>query len=293
MAIMRRNFPPRAGGPSRRGPPRDQPREECPKPPREELVRHELGTYLDALGCLAAGYNVTSCITIKIIEISEQLQEKFNYTMFSKAVTLKLKEFQTNTSAIERYLKAIENELRAAFPLTLRITLKTETPLAVHLRNPYMPLEIGLAWHPLFNAPYIPATTLKGALRARARRGACGLSPDDLFGYVRQEGARYVGQEGALVITDALPTSSAVVEPDVITPHYREPDDIRETDARPTPIVFPVVKPGATFDFFVASRSLEAKCAEEVYGLIEEALAEGLGAKTRVGYGVVRLIRLK
>jgi CRISPR/Cas system CMR subunit Cmr6 (Cas7 group RAMP superfamily) len=34
----------------------------------------------------------------------------------------------------------------------------------------------------------------------------------DLFGYV--------GQEGALVITDALPTSSAAVEPDVITPHY-------------------------------------------------------------------------
>ncbi len=49
------------------------------------------------------------------------------------------------------------------------MTMEAETPLAAHLRNPYMPLEIGLAWHPLFNAPYIPATTLKGALRAGRR----------------------------------------------------------------------------------------------------------------------------
>jgi CRISPR-associated protein Cmr6 len=97
-----------------------------------------------------------------------------------------------------------------------------------------------------------------------------------------------VGQEGALIITDALPTSSAVVEPDVITPHYKEPD-VREDRAEPTPLVFPVVKPGATFDFFVASRSIEARCAKEIYSLINEALAEGLGAKTRLGYGIVKL----
>jgi len=50
-----------------------------------------------------------------------------------------------------------------------------------------------------------------------------------------------------------------------------------------------VVKPGATFDFFVASRSIEARCTKEIYSLINEALAEGLGAKTRLGYGIVKL----
>jgi len=40
-----------------------------------------------------------------------------------------------------------------------------------------------------------------------------------------------------LVITDALPTTSAAVEPDVITPHYKEPD-IREDRAEPTPSSF-------------------------------------------------------
>jgi hypothetical protein len=137
--------------------------------------------------------------------------------------------FSVDTAVVARYLEAVDRELRSLFLLVLRLTVETETPLAVHLRNPYMPLEIGLAWHPLFNAPYIPATTLKGALRAGARRGACGLPPADLFGYV--------GQEGALIITDALPASSAAVEPDVITPHYKEPD-VREDRAEPTPRLF-------------------------------------------------------
>ena len=90
-----------------------------------------------------------------------------------------------------------------------------------------------------------------------------------------------------MVITDALPTSSAAVEPDVIMPHYKEPD-VREDQAKPTPLVFPVVKPGATFDFFVASRSIETRCAKEICSLINEALAEGLGAKIRMGQGIVK-----
>jgi CRISPR/Cas system CMR subunit Cmr6 (Cas7 group RAMP superfamily) len=44
-----------------------------------------------------------------------------------------------------------------------------------------------------------------------------------------------------------------------------------------------VVKPGVTFDFFVASRSMETRCTKEMYSLIKETLAEGLGAKTRLG----------
>ncbi len=75
---------------------------------------------------------------------------------------------------------------------------------------------------------------LKGALRAGARGGACGFSLADLFGYV--------GQVGALVITDALPTSSAAVELDVITPHYKE-QVVREDRAEPIPSSFPWSSP--------------------------------------------------
>ena len=234
-----------------------------------------------ALDCIKQGYNVTSCVVLKLLEwMRVKRGDDAKLPRFSREAAVGLRNFAVDTAAVARYLEAVDRELRSQFPLVLRLTVETETPLAVHLRNPYMPLEIGLAWHPVFNAPYIPATALKGALRAGARRGACGLPPADLFGYV--------GREGALVVTDALPTSAAAVEPDVITPHYKEPD-VREDRTEPTPLVFPVVKPGATFDFFAASRSVEARCAEEVYGLIGEALAEGLGAKTRLGYGIVKL----
>ncbi|MFZ8842290.1 MAG: type III-B CRISPR module RAMP protein Cmr6 [Pyrobaculum sp.] len=264
MAMRHQRRPPAAGGP----------------PGGRPQQRGEEGGGF-ALDCIKQGYNVTSCVVLKLLEwMRVKRGEEARLPRFSREVAVVLRNFSVDTAAVARYLEAVERELRSMFPLVLRLTVETETPLAVHLRNPYMPLEIGLAWHPLFNAPYIPATTLKGALRAGARRGACGLPPADLFGYV--------GQEGALVITDALPTSSAAVEPDVITPHYKEPD-VREDRAEPTPLVFPVVKPGATFDFFVASRSIEAQCAKEIYSLIKEALAQGLGAKTRLGYGIVKL----
>jgi len=42
------------------------------------------------------------------------------------------------------------------------------------------------------------------------------------------------------VITDSPPASSLAVKPDVITMYYREPD-VRETEAKPTPVL-PVVQ---------------------------------------------------
>ena len=81
------------------------------------------------------------------------------------------------------------------------------------------------------------------------------------------------------VITDPPPTSSVAVKPDIITLYYREPDAGRLRRSQPR---LPC-GPGATFDFFTASRSVETRCAGEMYSLIKETLAEGLGAKTRLG----------
>jgi len=229
--------------------------------------------------CVQRGFNITSCIVVKLLEAAATGQA-LKLPKFSREVVLRLKDFRIDIGTVQRYLETVRAELEKLYPLVLRLTIETETPLAVHLRNPYMPLEIGLSWHPIFNAPYIPATSLKGVLRAGARRGACGMSQAELFGFA--------GQEGALVVTDALPTVPDPVEPDVLTPHYGEPR-IREVEASPTPLVFPVIRPGATFDFFIASQRVDVKCAQEIYELVKEALSEGLGAKTRVGYGVVRL----
>ena len=228
--------------------------------------------------CVGPGFNVTSCVVLKLLE--ESAAGPVEYPMFSRGIALRLKDFAVDLNLLANYLKALEEELQRLYPLVLRITIVTESPLAVHLRNPYMPLEIGLAWHPVFNAPYIPATALKGALRAGWPSSICGMSPAELFGFEKQE--------GALVVTDAFPTTARSLEPDVLTPHYKEPN-VREDRVKPTPLVFPVVKPGSTFDFFVASRRLEKGCMAELIKAVNNALSIGLGAKTSVGYGVVRL----
>jgi len=90
--------------------------------------------------------------------------DEVKFPRFSREAAMGLGDFSVDVVVVARYLEAVDRELRSMFPLVLRLTMEAETPLAVHLRNPYMPLEIGLAWHPLFNAPYIPATTLKDAL---------------------------------------------------------------------------------------------------------------------------------
>ncbi len=259
---MRR--PPRGDAPGRQG--------------RCEERRPSSGAAAGGDDCIRPGFNVSSCVVVKLLEKSAA--GPVEYPKFSGEVALRLKEFEIHLDTLLNYLKALEEELQRLYPLVWRITIVTETPLAVHLRNPYMPLEIGLAWHPIFNAPYIPATALKGALRAGWPGSVCELTPAELFGLEKHE--------GALVVTDAFPTTAKPLEPDVLTPHYKEPN-VREDRVRPTPLVFPVVRPGAAFDFFIASRRLKKECVGELLGAVDSALSAGLGAKTRVGYGVVRL----
>lgn len=246
-----------------------------PKQPRkEDKVKSD-----STVGCLTSQYNVTTCIARMIIE-RYQSNPSLEFTQLSREIALTLKDFRIETEPLEKYLNYLQKAMENLYPSVYRINLELVTPLVIHVRNPYMPLEIGIAWHPYFNAPYIPATSIKGALRAGAGGSLCGRSPAELFGDV--------GAAGEAAVTDAFPTVSDALSADVITPHYKEPD-FRETNAKPTPLVFPVARPGATFAFLMG---LEFPCDfAEVHRYVGAALGEGLGAKTQVGYGVVRLKR--
>ncbi|MEM4424124.1 type III-B CRISPR module RAMP protein Cmr6 [Pyrobaculum sp.] len=165
---------------------------------------------------------------------------------------------------------------------------EVETRLTIHVKSPYIPLEIGISWHPLLNLPYIPATSLKGAARAYAEVNnirPCGKAPEELFGKA--------GGAGLVELTDAYPVKcrDKLIEPDIINPHYREVEGaIGEADASPTPLLFPAVARGVVFRFFVAPRAeADGKCLTDVLDVIRGALAEGIGAKTRLGYGVLKL----
>jgi len=97
---------------------------------------------------------------------------------------------------VERYIRALFDAVSRASAMAFKYEFTLETPLTMHTRWPYLPLEIGLAWHPILNVPYIPASSIRGAARAAAVSPPCGIEPEDLFGTT---------EEGDLIFTDVYP----------------------------------------------------------------------------------------
>uniref|UniRef100_A0A7J2U137 Type III-B CRISPR module RAMP protein Cmr6 n=1 Tax=Ignisphaera aggregans TaxID=334771 RepID=A0A7J2U137_9CREN len=155
---------------------------------------------------------------------------------------------------------------------------------------------MAIAWDPLLNLPYIPASSLKGTARAWLElnnyKSIEGVDLDDIFGSSTREKAHI----SLAIFTDAYPVSclNRLVEPDVITPHYSG-DNIAEVDVNPTPLVFPTIAPGVTMKFILALRFsldnkqlLDPQKAVNIAQHVVKALENGVGAKTSVGYGRVR-----
>lgn len=206
-----------------------------------------------------------------------------------------------------RHVVEVYERARSIFGSSYLIVGRLESRLLVHTRSPTLPLDISLAWDPVLNLPYIPASTVKGVVRAYLTMGSVtveGLSVDDLLGE-----AGKLAHVGYTVFFDAYPVGceKTLVEPDVITPHYSEVEwRVDETSAKPRPIVFPTIAPGTTIYFPVAinvslakrlkGKSEAAKLAEgdavsKILEHIQKALQIGIGAKTSIGYGRVRITR--
>ena len=127
-----------------------------------------------------------------------------------------------------------------------------------------LPFEVGLCFDPLLNLPFIPASSIKGAIRDAYIRLVAkdlqkkGKREDEAYKEAENE-ADYLfgsaGSEGAHVslvgFTDAYPVGAGdggyLLHPDVLTPHY--PRVRTELDVQPTPIVHMVIAPGTTFKF--------------------------------------------
>lgn len=160
------------------------------------------------------------------------------------------------------------------------------------------PTEAGFIWHWTLGVPYLPGTSLKGALRAWLTHWKKGEADqiNELFGEADSSG------QGRLIIFDALPITSSELklELDVMNPHYApyydkmdDPNVLQISPPAdyyaPIPVFFLTVAPGQPFEFIVAPtpglgtpENVEAGVA-----LLEEALTTiGVGAKTAVGYGV-------
>jgi len=193
--------------------------------------------------------------------------------------------------------------------------------------------EVGISWDHVIDLPFIPGSSVKGAMRSTAllfcarleknRRIECVRNVLELFGFiehpprdVREDLARVSGVSevevedllrsvrvgaGSLIVGDAYPIecpNKGILEPTVITPHYRDAED--EYGAMPTPILHLVVRKDAKFRFYVAMGSKAINVADRlcrllglktsprsfVASILVASLQNGLGARTARGYGV-------
>jgi CRISPR-associated protein Cmr6 len=144
------------------------------------------------------------------------------------------------------------------------------------------PSENGFKWDCNLGVPYLPGSSVKGALKAWMK-----LSGKD------DQIAKILGspeQVGSVIFFDAHPDAKPDLEVDIINTHYMDyyktPAKVPPADyLSPNPVYFLTVAPGTKFIFRIASRD-KAVDLDEVEEYLRKTAAElGLGAKTGVGYG--------
>ena len=195
----------------------------------------------------------------------------------------------------DNYIKTLFTELSKTFDAVFTVNMTLASRLSIYTRNPFMPLEITIAWDPVLNLPYIPSSSLKGAVRAWLEinnvRSIDGVDIDDIFGKTGKE-----SHTSLAIFTDAYPTTctNKLIEPDVISPHYKG-EEIAEVDVNPVPLVFPTIAPGTTMKFILAlkfslddKQLLDPRKAIDIAQQVAKAIENGIGAKTSIGYGRVR-----
>jgi CRISPR-associated protein Cmr6 len=251
--------------------------------------------------------NVISALTkafvncYEVFRKSEGGESRVSYvTGFSREASIKLyEEFKCPKIGellrmASSYIYSLASTMKDYFDAVFLIKATLLSRLTIGTSDPTLPLEISIYWDPILNLPYVPSSSIKGLVRAY------------LKSYVGQEFSgelldRVFGTEvnsGLAVFTDAYPvkcSGESLVEPDVVTPHYGEVREaIDEASSSPVPLVFPTVARGVTLAMIVAFRYsgssvLDTTTVLKLTEKIGEALEQGIGARTGVGYGRARV----
>lgn len=175
------------------------------------------------------------------------------------------------------------------------------------------PVENGFCWHHTLGVPYLPASSIKGLLRAWMEKWEEFADEDvrnnvleSWFGNEHGEAEREKQRAGSLIFFDAVPVQSPELSADVMTPHmgkwYAEGSRIKNADGSgsdaaripgdwhaPVPVPFLVVS-RASFLFQIAARPKSTFEGDydlaKAMDLLQLALEHlGAGAKTAAGYG--------
>jgi CRISPR-associated protein Cmr6 len=220
-------------------------------------------------------------------ELSRELN-RFRHDIAKEIADLYLRDKIANLlNLVRRHIDEVAKALtELGYNLVVNENYVTLTPLAIGLRNPYTePLEISVSWEPYMNLPFIPGSSLKGAVASLAflKRSKW----HELLSSKKQA--------SPIVFLDAYPVEvygNRLLGVDIINPHYREVDGrISEAESRPTLLCFLVIPKGVAFRVMAcATRRWLASyrgnpSLEELKTLIGQAFSRGVGAKTSLGYG--------
>ncbi len=189
------------------------------------------------------------------------------------------------------------------------VEMISRSRLVVGLGLPH-PTETGFLLDRLTGSPYLPGSSIKGALRAAARWTAegellAGREPseqedarrfwlsdhDRIFGPAINDGSSPA--QGSAVFFDAFPAVWPKLEVDVLVPHYGawygDGDEPPADWENPIPVAFLTVAARTPFRFYLGARGATAdadllqlrRLIEPAFGLL------GLGGKRSSGYGVL------
>jgi CRISPR-associated protein Cmr6 len=264
--------------------------------------------------------NLWSYITLKGDELirirhdkrKEYLQEKLH--LIEEIVKISGKLFEGSKLGISKMLDEIKNALNMLGYNTREVEVKLISRGLFGSGSSFgkLAFEVGLSFDSIFNVPYIPSSSLKGAVRAAYFTILLQSRLDENKARERCEyifGGPNVGA-GLVGFTDAYPIQPGekgyLLYPDVITPHYTE-EVASELDVKPTPITYLTVAPNTHFQFYIFwrnrhSRGIGSKdFSKKPSPNIEElgsldlavllAMRMGVGAKTMLGYSTFELVR--
>jgi len=231
----------------------------------------------------------------------------------------KIEQYQNQINIItnrnKAYLDIIKKYYKSLNKIILDVTAETKTRVLCDTSSPFMwlPDEVGLAWDPILDTPFIPSSEIKGALSAIIEFDYDKIIRDILFGGELTKCKMHM--KSLVDFTDAYPIEApnGLLEKDVMTPIYAR--EIEEHKVSPAPVKFYVIKPGSKFKFLVLVNKnwldelIKKECIQKLLEnyalsstekiidiLIESARKAfelwGIGSKTSADYGRFEIIEV-
>lgn len=237
--------------------------------------------------------NIFSWFLMESIEINKQKSRDIEVNELERRLLELLvnkvnKELKDRIIFVQRLIDNTKEALMKNCNFVIDIEAKTLSRLLVNTANGlgHTVFEVGVAFHPILNLPYIPSSSIKGSLRNYIH--FTDKDKEKIFG--DQEKAGY------LIILDAYPSSfnNNLLEADVTTSIYGE--NIEEHKAKPNPIIYPCIGKGVKFRFVLGisnrvDKEIEGQLKNDIINYFFSMAKYGIGAKTLLGYGELEKVK--